>query len=301
MNRLGGLGAFLGTLAFLGFAAAGTAGWIARARNAPVRPADSGVRDAPGRVTLATDDEVALALGHFQGHDLWRQVQQGWPWRELAQDLERARTDLPDDPVGSTQAIGSRIEETLEERRFRYAQRSATLNDVIARLQYELSPLGVNVYTREPLPPSGFVFDVPDRIWNTMELTRFLDDTTGRMIRAGLTTEGLCLGTEDACSRAWNEEKLFSARRRVATEHDAPELSVPYRPNFADASIVSVARDIQAQTGIEVVVDIRIWEKVPGFRWRRDPIALRVALDRLAGKLDAFWRFRDGRVWLLLP
>jgi hypothetical protein len=122
-----------------------------------------------------------------------------------------------------------------------------------------------------------------------------------KLIVHDVTTEGVAVGTDEACKAARLRASLVEARRRVAAVNVDPRLDAPFRPDLADATIVGFARAVTSQTGIEMVVDGRLWDAAHAILWRGEPRRLRDALDEICGRLSVYWRFHEGRIWLLKP
>lgn len=247
-------------------------------------------------------DELPLIAGRMssaaQGHFL----AMGYPWQDRREDLVALRRSIPPDPARPTdEELRLGIEMILREAPITMPARRMTWSEIQARLRSELAPHGVKVSSGEPAVPAGFAIDVPEGRWTGDLFLRDLHYASQKMIGAIITADGLFIGTSDACARASAGANLSVIRRSLAHENAPHRLDMPFRPDYRDAPIANVARGIKAQTGVDVVIDVRIWDTGAVVSWRGEPRPLRHALDLLCEKLGAFWRVKDGRVYVLVP
>jgi hypothetical protein len=187
--------------------------------------------------------------------------------------------------------------------RFKMPTGALSWDQIVAALRERFEPEGVKVLTgtSKMQPPEGMRIELPDIEWTGMQYLSRAYGASQQMVGFQVCSEGVCVGTNEAVNYEMQSARLIECRRRVAVEHGAPALDAEFRPDFVDAPMGSIARVVQAQTGVDLVADPEIWDTGTVVRWRGGPRPLRVALDQLCVPLRAYWRYKDGRVWLLRP
>ena len=274
---------------FAAFSVAGLQGWTTAPRFR---------QDAP-----SFDDERPLQIGGLVGKALVEYATKGYPWEPLRAELNAARSDLPPDPAPlSAEETESRYLGAQPGMKLKMPSGTVSWPQYVDALRQALEPYSIPLLTPPPQPPDSLEFELPKAdFWPGISVIAFGMGKTREQFVAVTTCEGLVIGTKEACNRATHDGKLIGIRCQVAAEHADPKLDVPFRPDLVDASIVAFARAVETQTGIPVVVNAQLWEKGPGLAWRGEPRKLREALDELCVKFRWFWRYRNGRIWLLWP
>jgi len=263
---------------------------------------------APGAATptpdVATPDETPLEVGAFAHGALHMEISRGYPWPALREQVPLYKRDLPPD-LGKPSAEDSTIAvtTTLQRMRFRMPTGPLSWPQIVDELRKRFEPEGVRVLTGPSKfqPPEGLRLELPDIEWTGFSYVSRMYIASQQMVGFQTCSEGICVGTNEAVNYEMQSAKLIENRRRVAAEHASPALDAEFRPDFVDAPMGSIARVVQAQTGVDLVADPEIWDTGTVVRWRGDPRPLRDALDQLVVKLRAYWRYKDGRVWLLRP
>jgi hypothetical protein len=271
-------------------------GLIARAR-APDAATPTATDDA-------TQDEIPLEVGVLTQHALHKEIARGYPWPTLRESVPLYKRDLPPDlgkPSGDESRDNATI--TLSKMRFKMPTGPLSWPQIIDALRERFEPNGVKVLIgpAKLQPPEGLRMTLPDQEWTGIQIVSYMYQASQQMVGYQMCSEGVCVGTNGAVNYEMQTARLIEYRRRLAAEHAAPALDVDFRPDFVDAPMGSFDRVVQAQTGIEVVADPEIWDMGTVVRWRGEPRKLRDALDQLTVKLRAYWRYKDGRVWLLKP
>jgi hypothetical protein len=279
-------------VAFVAFAYYGL---IARART-------SG--DAAPKTDAASRDELRLEVGVLTQRAMHMEVARGYPWPSLRGELATLKRGLPPDP-GKPTAEESRdaITRTVLAMRFKMPTGPLSWDQVVDALRERYEPKGVKVLTGPTKfkPPEGFRLEFPDEEWTGFRAVSFMYQMSQQMVGYQISSEGICVGTDFAVNYEMREAQLIENRRRVAAENAEPVLDAEFRPDFVDATVESIARFVQAQTGVDLVADPEMWGDGIAVRWRGEPRKLRDSLDQLALKLHAYWRYKNGRVWLLKP
>jgi hypothetical protein len=276
-------------LVALVLAGAGLALWLVLGRDAP----DDVGLPPPSTEEPDADRMDPLAMRRVH-HD-------GWPHQAFEEDIAELRRPLPvaDGQNGNMARVD--YWHVLSTTKFTIEERGITLNELVDKLAQTLEHTGVPIFT---LPPamSDERIDVPRMEDTTVNLLLdYLKNTHKDMIFDYMTEDGLCLGTVGSIQQAQlnvNERKTRE-RSKVDREHEL--LSRPYRPDYQGWHVSHVAKDIRAQTGVEVVVDSRVWSGDQALTWRGREMPLREALDRICEKLGCFYRVKDERVFLLAP
>jgi hypothetical protein len=278
----------------VGFAAAafyGLAGW-ARGPSASRAEVEAGL------------DEIPLQEGALTRHALQMDASRGYPWPALRETLQIYKRDLPPDlAVPSAEDSEKRVILALSDLKLTMPTGPLTWPQVLAALRERFEPVGVKVLAGTPKmqPPEGFTIELPYTQYTGIQVLSYMYPASQQMIGYRCSSEGVCVGTSRAVNYEMSEARLIELRRRVAPEHAAPVLDAEFRPDFIDAPMGAISRVIYAQTGVELVADPELWDTGVVIKWRGEARKLRDALDQLSVKLHAYWRFRDGRVWLLKP
>ncbi len=269
----------------------GVAGWT-RARTPP-----------PESESTETD-ETPLSFRHLNHDEMHREASKGYPWPLLHEYVPLVKRDLPPD-LGNPGYDDARsaVSSTLASLRFEMPEGRLLWSDVLDALRARFEPQGVKVLAgpESMRPPSSFCLEFPRQRWTGIQVVSWMYDASQRIVGYQVCADGVCVGTNDAVNYEMRESLLGADRRRVAAEHAAPALDVEFRPDFVDATVGALANVVQAQTGVELVADPELWDTGACLRWRGGPRKLRDALDQIAKGLHCYWRYRDGRVWLLRP
>jgi hypothetical protein len=224
----------------------------------------------------------------------------GYPWADLRPAFLKAKTDLPPDPTPDAGVEAeNRIRELLRELHFAMPEGRVPWSKIVTVLKARIEPHGIKVITPEPRVRDDFTIELPPADWTGATFLNHIMTKSGGMAVYVVTSDGVGLGPDEACNKVVRDAMLAPLRRRCAKDNAAPDLDVPFRPDVMDADLVAFLRGIQAQTGIQVAMDPQIWENGPALSWRGEPRPLREVLDTICSRFHWYWRFHDGRVWLL--
>lgn len=247
-------------------------------------------------------DEVPLQVGTFNPEAAHKIGMQGHPWQRFESAIVNMKRDLPPDPaVPTAEDQRKDNERPLPDLPLPLPEGRMTWPQIVERLRTGLAPVGIKVMTGEPSPPSSFYIDVPQNDWVANSTFLYLRDASQKMIVYTVTSDGVAIGTDAAVDRLAVDAKLVEMRRRVAKEHMDPRLDAEFAPDLVDASVVAFSRVVEGQTGVEIVADPSLWETMPAIKWRGGPRRLRDALDEVTRRMRCFWRYQDGRVFILKP
>jgi hypothetical protein len=277
--------------AFVAFAWVGLRGW-----------SSGGAGGVTPSEPAAEADEVPLRTGFLTGHTIGHYGSMGYPWEPLRARCQELEASLPADPapVDADEAEKkNRI--ILSELRFTMPAGSVPWSNVVATLKARIEPHGVKVRTGRPEIPDSCPVLLPEQEWTGLSIFGHMMSVTQKAIVYVVTSDGVTVGRDETCNRARREADLTAYRRRVAAELADPALDVEFRPDVVDANIVDFLRGMKAQTGIEVVAEPGVWDMGPALAWRGPPRSLRDALDELCRGFHWYWRWQDGRAWLLKP
>jgi hypothetical protein len=251
-----------------------------------------------------TQDEIPLQVGAFTHRALHMEIARGYPWPSLRESVPLYKRGLPSDNARpSAEDLTNEATIKLFHMRFKMPAGSLSWAQIVAALRERFEPEGVRVLIGPPKfqPPEGFRMEFADIEWTGIQIGSYMYQASRELVGYQISSEGICLGTDLAVNYEMQEARLIEYRRRVAVENTVPLFDVEFRPDFFDAPMGSIARIVQAQTGVDLVADPGIWELGTVVRWRGEPRKLRDALNQLCVKLHAYWRYKDGRVWLLKP
>jgi len=252
----------------------------------------------------STSDETPLSIGTLQQKAMHLEIARGYPWPELREIVPMMKRGLPPDPTRPDADDRTRaVSGTLARLRVNMPTGRMTWPEVLDALRERFEPNGVKVLSgpKSLHPPAGLTILLPDREWTGIEVLSTMYVISQQAVGYQVSSEGVCVGTDLAVNYEMREAKLVECRDRTRVEHDAPLFDVEFRPDFVDATTRAIPKVIEAQTGVEVVVDTEIWDTGTAVRWRGEPRKLRDALNQLCQKLHAYWRHVDGRVWILRP
>lgn len=290
MNGLRAAASAVLVAAFAAFAWVGLRGWSA---GAVVAPAAS---DAESR------DEVPLRTGFLAGKALGHFGSMGYPWEKFRARCAELEADLPPDPAPEDEREAEKRNRLLlMELRFTMPVGDVPWPEILSTLRARIEPHGVKVRTGRPQIPDAFTVKLPKQEWTGLSIFGHMMIVTQNTIVYVVTDEGVTVGRDEVCNRAERRAALATYRRRVAPEHADPALDAEFRPDVVDANVVDFLRGITAQTGVEVVAEPGVWDTGAALAWRGPPRPLREALDELCGAFHWYWRWRDGRAWLLKP
>jgi hypothetical protein len=258
---------------------------------------------------VATLDEEHLRTGFLLGETLVHHVNMGYPWPDVLQKVPLVKRELPPDLRTPTlEDLRKDIERKMLRMQFTFPSGRLSWPEIKSALRDRIEPEGIALLDPPEQPPDAFTIEIPQaENWTGNSLLYHLNMASQRTVSSVITSQGVCVGRDSACNSAKADEYLEDARRRVEPEHADPRLSARFLPDLSDAHIDGFANVVAAQTGIPMVVDVRIWEKGVVVKWRGEPRTLRGALDELCrtlhsgtAPLPVYWRFHDGRVWLLM-
>jgi hypothetical protein len=281
--------------AFSVFAFIGVRGWT--------RPREAPAPTAPPADETPPADEHALRTGFLYGTDASHYGSMGNPWSALRPEMLAAARDLPPDPAPlSEEDAEKRNRIILFGLKFRLPPGRYAWRDLFPLIREQIEPSGVKVTTGSPKIADDYPVVLPDIEWTGLSIFGEIMKRTNKEIVYAVTSEGVNVGTDEACNRAARDASLVVLRRRVARENDADtRLDAEFRPDVRNANIVAFLRGMEAQTGVEVALETRIWEMAPALSWRAPPMKLRAALDELCRGFHWYWRSYRGRVWILRP
>ena len=282
-------------LGFVAFGWYGLARWAGASRG----------KDRTPKSLDTAQDEIPLAAGALTRAKMHQEVVRGFPWPALREEIPRYKRDLPPDPATPSVYDQTRvITEKLTRLTVHMPHGPQTWPQIVAALRKEIEPLGVKVLTGPAsfAPPEAYAIDIPESAgWNGFHFVSWMYVASQQLVGYQICSEGIAVGTNLAINWEMREATLLELRRRVASEHNAPILQSEFRPDFVDATMGALANIVHAQTGVELVADVELWENGVVVKWRGEPRPLRDALDQLCVKLHTYWRWRDGKVWLLRP
>lgn len=288
MQALRALGTILG-LAVVGWMTwQGVAGWTNPGSDVPVPD--------------STGDEHPLQFNTLTGTQFSHYGSMGYPWKALREEVPRWKRDLPPDPGRPTgEDARKENERRVHDLTLEMPSGRVPWPEVLDALKKGMAPFGVKVFTGKPYVPDTFEIDLPAKSWTGFEILYAINRASEKQIAYFVTSQGVCVGTDDAVNAGRRDADLVELRRRLADEHEDPRLAAEYLPDLKDATLVGFAQVVKGQTGVEVILDPALWEIGRIIWWRGEPRPLRDALDQLCDKLHVYWRFVDGRVWLLVP
>jgi hypothetical protein len=179
-----------------------------------------------------------------------------------------------------------------------------TFRQIVDEANRQIAPqTGVKIYYYEEAAfPDDFPWD--DIVINEgsiHDLLQMLLHRTSNECKHYLTGNGLVIGKEGAVQQAQLDWRAQTAQARSDADAKADLLKKEYRPDFDRATIAAVIRQVYDQTGVEVVTDPETWSKQRVVTWRSKPTTLGAALQRICKDFGAYYRVKDGRVFLLQP
>jgi hypothetical protein len=279
--------------------AGGALWWLGDGGATPPEPGDGN-----GQETVETGRGDAPVAGRFDEreraqlrHDL------PWPFAEFEADIVELRRPA----LREVRMLRLRAEEELDRQlsgqTLTIHLENATVEDIVAEITRHFEPKGVRVFTQDPPVPNNVTFErfhVTDvTVWQIIDMMR---ERTRDLVQYAVTPEGLCIGSKKACFNArvagnrWEERQVGEG----ATDEEFAFLDgKTYRPDFVDAHVAAVIRDVREQSGVEVVVDAEIWNNAVKLSWRSDPMPVLAALRQIAIKCGGALYAKDGRVFLL--
>jgi len=266
---------------------AGAAYWALRNEAAPEAP-------PPPPTTTQQEPTVSLVEPTVNPHPV------AWPGQEFEAELSQLAAEAR--PSERTEDPMRQNELKAYPQKFTIHQQFESLEQLCELLTRELSSRGVNVKVftyPSPVNEQPIELNVDDMR---------LDELCGEVLRASqgevgyfMTSLGLTFGGIPAVQQAQMDDRVARSERLAESERNDPVVGVPFRPDFVDATVASVARVVREQTKIDVVVDFETWRDGRTLSWRADPMPLRDALSRICGKMGCTWRLKDGRIFLLRP
>jgi hypothetical protein len=275
--------------AFAGFAVWGVRGWMAR---------DGARTDA-----VATEaDEVPLKTGFVADVHTAHYANMGYPWLKLRPEMLELKNDLPPDPAPvDTDEQEKRIRNVLMELRFEMPSGRVPFSKYFEIAKSRIEPHGVKVQSRAPYIDDAYVLDLPAQEWTGISIFGYVQQATHRDVVFDVNADGVAVGTDRAVNLLRRDALLKGTWRRVEAEHADPKLDVEFRPDVLGADIVKFVQGASAQTGVDIAIDVGIWEQAYALTWRGRPRKLREALDELCVAFRWYWRWNGERVWLLKP
>jgi hypothetical protein len=281
---------------FAAFASYGLRGWSREPDPAEAPPVET--ESAPA-------DPHALRTGVLYGKALGHYGSMGSPWSGLRDEMLAAKTDLPPDPAPlSAEDAEKANRRLLLGMRVRMPVGRIAWRDFYPVLEERIEAGGVQVTTGvgRTAVLDSYPLELPDQEWSGIEIFGHVMEITNKTIVYTVTSEGVVIGTDEACNRGTRDAALIERRRRVAAQNAADKrLDAEFRPDVQDATVVAFLRGIQAQTGVEVAMETAAWDMGPALTWHAPPMKLRAALDELCRGFRWYWRVYNGRVWLLKP
>jgi hypothetical protein len=246
-------------------------------------------------------DERPLAHAVMPQNQLGRYVFRGFPWQDRRPQLLALATDLPPDPDDPTaEDLRKDVERIVQRASIKFPSGRMTWPEILEALKAAFAEQGIVVMSEPQSLPDAYALDVPANEWTGFSLLYELYLHSDKRFAWAATSEGIVVGSNDTVNAKVRMTKLEECRRRVASEHADPIFDAPYRPDMQDSPIAAVAAGMKAQTGIDVEVCVALWEKGTILAWRGEPRPLRSALDDICKQLRAYWRYRDGRVSILV-
>lgn len=225
-----------------------------------------------------------------------------WPFAEFEDDIRELRRPVRREVFFERDRIERELGERLNKHKFSVELENVTVDDVVRDLAVRFAPLGIKVYTLPPPVENDPFFEklsfVDTDVWAVIEEMRV---RTNDLVTFAVTPEGLCVGSKKACINAraaaeqWEEEQVGEGTPDEAFDF----LKGDYRPDFQDAHIGLVVRDVREQTGVEVVVGPEVWSLPVKVTWRADPMPVLAALRQIAIKVGGALYAKDDRVFLL--
>jgi hypothetical protein len=175
--------------------------------------------------------------------------------------------------------------------------------EVIRIIREALKPTGVAVISYPDLLKAE-VEDLHFTIHGEMTLEELIDKLrgqSGERFRYYVTSQGLCLGGTSSIQQCQWDAREALAKKLAEPDRKAALLEKEFRPDFGDAGIIAIHRQITKQTGVEVIVAATLWHHPKVITWRADPMPLRDALDEICKHFKCVYRVKDGRVFLMEP
>ena len=224
-----------------------------------------------------------------------------WPFGEFSKDI--GELESPDPEAGGfvPDIKRNENERAIYFTKFSIRMVDVTVDEVVRELATRFRDAGVRIFTGPPpLPETLRVTVEGDDITITDVITQ-LRVQTNEECRYFMTWQGLCIGSEGAIQQAQLDANAAAGAMKAREDPPSPILDLEYRPGLEGAWIGAIARDVRAQTGVDVVVDSDLWTDPRTLTWRAKPMPLREALDTICRRMGAYHRVRDGRVFLLKP
>jgi hypothetical protein len=251
-------------------------------------------------------DEVPLLVASMSHDKQHMEARRGYPWQGQGEKAQVLKRELPPD-VGDPTAEEARkdIESQLPTWPMPMPEGTLKWPQILDRLRKGFEPLGVDVKTGNPPVSDEFELYFPKRPanepWTANPVLFHIHFASQKLISYRVTPEGILIGTDEAVNRLAADTEARWIRPRVEHEHDDPRLNAEFTPDMVDASVRAFSGSVLAQTGVEVVFDPGIWELGLMFKWRGEPRRLRDALDQMTKQFRWFWRYQQGRVYVLKP
>lgn len=272
---------------FAGFAVWGVRGWMG-----------GGAVETPAPLA----DEIPLKTGYVENLHTAHYASMGYPWIKLRPEMLKMKNELPPDPAPvDIEEQEKRIRNILMELRFEMPSGRVPFPKYFEIAKSRIEPHGVKVQTAAPYVRDGYLLELPAQEWTGISVFGYVQEATHRDVVFDVNSEGVAVGTDQGVNRLRRDAILFGTWRRVAGEHADPVLDAEVRPDVLAADIVKFVRNVSAQTGVDIAIDVGIWEQAYALTWRGRPRKLRDALDELCTAFRWYWRWNGERVWLLKP
>ncbi len=290
MERGRSLAVILGAIVMVALLVGGAL-WLVRGPKDPgplEREPDAPSIEEPKVVTLSIDE--ARRMHH----------EKPWPFGEFKDDITSILKPGRREVFYERYWIEVKHAENMEAHLVTLSMRDTTVQGVVAELRKYFQPYELEVFTGPPHLPDHVRFDVDVQDMDVNSVIAIMHDATKQRMDYEVTPRGLAIGSKRFVQLARLDAKEWEARRRqVHAQVDDSILDVEYRPDFREAHIGSVARDITEKTGIDTIIGRRLWGKAVSITWRADPMPLEDAMESLGEQIDANYHVFKGRLFLL--
>lgn len=260
---------------------------------------DAPPSDVPDPVA-PTSAEDELETSDMTALDQRRHVMQGeYPFGEFADVFAELRRPVAADAPTSPRAIQAHISKVLyDDLRFTIRREGITYSDVVEILRPKIEAAGIKVFTLDkPMPDDRFDLFLTDK--DGWEVIAELERISKGEVTYRMTIEGLCIGTKDTCYEFAIRSRKEHNRRESEKYANEEVMEMPVAPEFEDAHIGDVVKQLTAQTAVPIIVGPDVWSRKKLLTWRSKERPLRDVLNRICRHLDCGYRVRDQRIFLI--
>lgn len=178
----------------------------------------------------------------------------------------------------------------------------ASIQEVVDFLKTEYAKIGIVITDLDQPIPEGFKLTMFRAEADAYEVIAQIQDATQNFVVYAFSEYGVCIGTERTIQEWQIQSKMRRARENAEREHGAAFLDATFTVDLTGAHIGAVIQKMSADTGVDIIVEPRIWASPKRLDWTVEkPMKLRDGLSWLCKQFDAFYRVKDDRVFLIQP